>query len=475
MKEELVVNSNDVAVSSEAGVAQSRYVWFISAVVALGGFLFGYDWVVIGGAKPFYEVYFHLTSASLQGWAMSCALIGCLFGSLLSGVMSERFGRKPSLFVAALMFALSSLCTGFSESFFAFVLWRMAGGLAIGLASSLSPVYIAEVAPAAIRGGLVCMNDLTNVLGILSAQTVNWLIARPVTNASAASILDSWNGQRGWRWMFAATSVPAIVFLLGMIFVPESPRWLAMRGRASEAARILERIGGASHSRFVLQEIETATVHSEARSELWQLLQPRFRRILLLGVALAVLQQWCGINVIFNYAQEIFSAAGYSLSSILFNIVVTGIVMVLFTSLAIVTIDRYGRRPLMMLGSASLVVIYVALGTLFNRHSQGLPMLILVVAGIACYAMTLAPVTWVILSEIFPGPVRGTAMAIATATLWIACFVLTYTFPLLNRLVGTAGNFWIYAVVCAAGFLFIRLKLPETRHKTLEEIEGSWT
>jgi SP family sugar porter-like MFS transporter len=475
MKEELDVNADAVAVSSGAGVTHPGYVWFISAVVALGGFLFGYDWVVIGGAKPFYEVYFHLTSASLQGWAMSCALIGCLFGSLLSGVMSEQFGRKPSLFLAALMFTLSSLCTGFAGSFFAFVLWRMAGGLAIGLASSLSPVYIAEVAPAAIRGRLVCMNDLTNVLGILSAQTVNWLIARPVTNASAASILDSWNGQRGWRWMFAATSVPAIAFLLGMIFVPESPRWLAMRGRASEAAGILERIGGSSHSRFVLQEIETATVRSEARSELWQLLQPRFRRILLLGVALAVLQQWCGINVIFNYAQEIFSAAGYSLSSILFNIVVTGIVMVLCTFLAIATIDRYGRRPLMMLGSASLVVIYVALGTLFNRHSQGLPMLVLVVAGIACYAMTLAPVTWVILSEIFPGPVRGTAMAIATATLWIACFILTYTFPLLNRLVGTAGNFWIYAVVCAAGFLFIRLRLPETRHKTLEEIESSWT
>jgi len=222
----------------------------------------------------------------------------------------------------------------------------------------------------------------------------------------------------------------------------------------------------------VLQEIEATHAHPE--SELRQLMQPRLRRILLLGVALAVLQQWCGINVIFNYAQDIFSAAGYPLSDILFNIVVTGIVMVLFTFLAIATIDRYGRRPLMLLGSGGLGCIYLVLGALFHRHSRGLPMLALVVAALACYAMTLAPVTWVVLSEIFPGPVRGTAMAIATGALWIACFVLTYTFPLLNHAVGTAGTFWIYAGICGLGFLFIRLRLPETRHKTLEEIEDSW-
>jgi len=471
------LGANEVAVpnSEEFEPRQSGYVWFISSVAALGGLLFGYDWVVIGGAKPFYEVYFHLSTPSLQGWAMSCALIGCLFGSLFSGIMSERWGRKPSLLAAALTFAISSICTGFAGSFATMVLWRMAGGLAIGLASSLAPMYIAEVAPAEIRGQLVCLNELTIVIGILSAQVANWLIARPVADASAAAILTSWNGQQGWRLMFAATAVPAILFLLGMLFVPESPRWLAMRGRTEEATRTLARIGGSAHALFVLNEIEATNAHVAEGSELRQLLKPQLRRILLLGVALAVLQQWCGINVIFNYAQEIFSAAGYSLSSILFNIVVTGVVMVLFTFVSIATIDRYGRRPLMLLGSGGLAGIYVVLGTLFHSHSRGLPMLTLVIAAIACYAMTLAPVTWVILSEIFPGHVRGTAMAIATASLWVACFILTYTFPILNAAAGTAGTFWIYAGICVLGCGLIYVRLPETRRQTLEEIEESWS
>ena len=464
------------ALYKSAQPIHSGYVWFISVVAALGGLLFGYDWVVIGGAKPFYEVYFHLDQPSLQGWAMSCALIGCLFGSLFSGILSERFGRKPALIAAALTFTLSSLGTGYAGSFDAFIAWRMAGGLAIGLASSLSPMYIAEVAPADIRGKLVCLNELTIVLGILAAQVTNWIIAQPVIQATPSAIFNSWNGQHAWRFMFAATAVPAMLFFIGMLFVPESPRWLAMRGRTAEATRILTRIAGPTHAEFVLYEMNlTTATSSSVRHELHQLFQPRFRRILVLGVALAVLQQWCGINVIFNYAQDIFSAAGYPLSSILFNIVVTGITMVIFTFLAIATIDRNGRRPLMLLGSGGLVLIYILLGTLFHLHSHGLPMLILVVAALACYAMTLAPVTWVILSEIFPGPVRGTAMAIATASLWIACFVLTYTFPLLNKAVGTANTFWIYACICAIGFFFMRARLPETRHKTLEEIESSWT
>lgn len=454
---------------------RSGYVWFISIVAALGGLLFGYDWVVIGGAKPFYEVYFHLNEPSLQGWAMSCALVGCLFGSLFSGVLSERFGRKPALIAAALAFTASSLGTGYAGSFHAFIAWRMAGGLAIGLASSLSPMYIAEIAPANIRGKLVCLNELTIVLGILAAQVTNWLIAQPIAQSTPTAIFNSWNGQHGWRWMFAATAVPATLFLAGMFFVPESPRWLVMRGRIAEATRILTRIGGAAHANFVLYEMNlTNATSSSLRHELGQLFQPRFRRILALGVALAVLQQWCGINVIFNYAQDIFSAAGFPLSTILFNIVVTGVTMVIFTFLAITTVDRRGRRPLMLLGSGGLVLIYTLLGTLFHMHRHGLPMLSLVVAALACYAMTLAPVTWVILSEIFPGPVRGTAMAIATASLWIACFVLTYTFPLLNKAVGTAATFWIYATICAVGFLLLRARLPETRHKTLEEIETSW-
>ena len=450
------------------------YVWWIASVAALGGLLFGYDWVVIGGAKPFYEAYFHLTSPSAQGWAMSCALVGCLVGAMLSGVLSEKFGRKPALLASALVFAISSVGTGMAGSFTSFVLWRMSGGLAIGLASSLSPMYIAEISPARMRGRLVTLNELTIVIGILIAQVTNWLIA-----SHGSGDLLARNAAVGWRWMFGVTAVPATIFLLGMLFVPESPRWLALRDREAEAREILERLGGLESAAIVLAEIEERVHASEHRNQLsiefQMLLGPGLRRVLLLGVGLAVLQQWCGINVIFNYAQNIFSAAGYSLSDIMFNIVVTGITMLVFTFLAIATVDHNGRRILMLGGCGGLVVIYSALGYFFRIHSTGVHMLALVVAALACYAMTLAPVTWVVLSEIFPGRVRGTAMAISTASLWGACFVLTYTFPLLNAGLGTAGTFWLYAGVCAIGFAGVKRWLPETKGKTLEEIEAFWT
>ena len=449
------------------------YVWAIATVAALGGLLFGYDWVVIGGAKPFYEAHFGLIAPSVQGWAMSCALIGCLAGAMLSGVLSERFGRKPALASAALVFTVSSIGTGLAASFGQFVAWRICGGLAIGLASSLSPMYIAEIAPAKMRGRLVTLNELTIVIGILMAQVTNWLLADHLFGGVLAR-----NAAVGWRWMFGATAIPAAVFLVGMLFVPESPRWLALRERDEEAKAILVRLGGYESAALILAEIEQSVCRNEHRNnlgvELRTLLGPKLRGVMLLGIGLAVLQQWCGINVIFNYAQTIFSNAGYGLSEILFNIVVTGITMVLFTFLAIATVDRNGRRVLMLGGCAGLVVIYAALGWFFHIHSTGIHMLALVVAALACYAMTLAPVTWVILSEIFPSRVRGTAMAIATASLWAACFVLTYTFPLLDAWLGTSGAFWLYACVCAVGFLGVKRWLPETKGKTLEEIESFW-
>lgn len=466
--------------------SQGVYVWWIASVAALGGLLFGYDWVVIGGAKPFYETHFGLTSPSHQGWAMSCALIGCLLGALLSGVLSEKFGRKLALIAAALVFTLSSIATGMAGSFQEFVAARIFGGLAIGLASSLSPMYIAEISPASLRGRLVTLNELTIVIGILMAQVTNWLIGRGHCSAIQDSVdvaqcnanLLAHNAAVGWRWMFGATAVPAAVFLFSMFSVPESPRWLALRDREEEARRILERLGGRENAANVLAEIESSVHASEHRNqlsiELNMLLSPGLRRALLLGVGLAVLQQWCGINVIFNYAQNIFSAAGYSLSEILFNIVVTGITMLLFTFLAIATVDRNGRRVLMLSGCAALVLIYALLGYFFRIHSTGMHMLVLVVAALAAYAMTLAPVTWVVLSEIFPGRVRGTAMAIASASLWAACFVLTCTFPLLSAALGTAGTFWVYACVCLLGFFGVKKWLPETKGSTLEEIESFW-
>jgi len=448
------------------------YLWTISLVAALGGLLFGYDWVVIGGAKPFYEQYFHLVDPEQQGWAMSCALIGCLFGALISGTLCDKYGRKRLLLLSALLFAISSFSIAMTNGFRTFVAWRIAGGIAIGLASNLSPLYIAEVAPAQLRGKLVSLNQLTIVVGILLAQCMNWVIARPVpAGATAAEILNSWNGQMGWRWMFGATAFPSLLFFFGMVVVPESPRWLARKGRRQEAERILERLGGQAYGRRTLEEIEVTL--SEGSASLRQLLNPKLAGVLLIGITLAVFQQWCGINVIFNYAADVFAAAGYNVSDILLNIVITGAVNLLFTFVAMALVDGAGRRKLMLFGSASLALIYLALGIGFERHGQGLYMLLLVVAAIACYAMSLAPVTWVIISEIFPNRIRGAAMSVAITCLWIASFVLTYTFPLLNHGLGSARTFWIYAIICAAGFLYILLRLPETKGRTLEEIEQS--
>lgn len=449
-----------------------RYVWTISLVAALGGLLFGYDWVVIGGAKPFFERFFALTSASARGWANSCALIGCLVGAVAAGALSDRFGRKRLLTAAASVFIVTSIGNGLAPNFTIFVLWRMLGGTAIGLASNLSPMYIAEVAPARMRGRLVSLNQLTIVIGILLAQFLNWWLVRGLPAGSGdAFIRNSWYGRSAWRWMFALTAIPAFLFFLGTLFLPESPRWLAKNGKRERARRVLARIGGDVYAEAGLADIETTLVDETERVDFRALLDRRLRRVLVLGVVLAVFQQWCGINVIFNYAEEIFRAAGYDVSSVLGNIAWTGSVNLVFTLVALGVVDRRGRRPLMLVGAAGLAGIYTLMGIGYASGLKGLPMLLLVLAAIGCYGMSLAPITWVIISEIFPNRIRGAAMAVATTSLWAACFLLTYTFPILNKGLGSAGTFWLYAVICVAGFLFIKARLPETKGRTLEEIE----
>jgi sugar porter (SP) family MFS transporter len=454
---------------------RTTYVWIISLVAGLGGLLFGYDWVVIGGAKPFYEAFFHMNDPSLQGWAMSCALVGCLLGAAISGNLSDRFGRKRLLILAASLFAISSLGTASAQTFDSFVGWRITGGMAIGLASNLSPLYISEVSPAGLRGRLVSLNQLNIVIGIVMAQCVNWLIAKPLpASATALDILHSWNGQHGWRWMFGVTVIPALLFFVGMLMVPESPRWLAKAGQHAKAQRVLVRVGGEEHCKRALAEIEASLQGEMQAPKLKDLFDPTVLKILLLGVVLAVFQQWCGINVIFNYAEEVFAAAGYKVSDLLLNIVITGAVNLVFTIVAIGVVDKVGRRKLMLMGSAGLAITYTVLGTGYYEQSHGIYMLILVVVAIACYSVSLAPVTWVVISEIFPNRIRGTAMSVAVMSLWAASFILTYTFPLLDHGLGAAATFWIYAGICVAGFAFIRRRLPETKGKTLEEIEQSW-
>ena len=448
------------------------YVWMICLVAACGGLLFGYDWVVIGGAKPFYEAYFGITDPAQSGWAMSSALAGCVFGALISGWCADRFGRKLPLIISAILFSASAWGTAVATHFDWFVFYRIVGGVGIGLASALSPMYIAEVSPAEKRGKFVAINQLTIVIGVLAAQLVNLMIAEPVaSSATMQDIVQSWNGQVGWRWMFGAELIPAVLFLLLMFLVPDSPRWLAKAGKPDKAERMLRRIGSAEYARETMADIrETLGVNTQ-KVAVSELLNPRVRPIIVIGIVLAVFQQWCGINVIFNYAQEIFASAGFDINSTLKSIVATGLINLIFTIIALPLVDKLGRRKLMLLGAAGLTIIYVLIAGAYALGIMGLPVLLLVLAAIAIYALTLAPVTWVLLSEIFPNRVRGMAMSVGTLALWIACFLLTYTFPLLNATLGASGSFLLYGIICALGFVFVLRSVPETKGITLEALE----
>jgi len=445
----------------------------ISLVSAMGGLLFGYDFVVIGGAKPFYERFFEITqSANLQAWAMSSALVGCILGAVISGFVSDKYGRKKTLLGCALIFIIASLGTGFAGDFNVFISFRMLGGVGIGLASALSPMYIAEITPSNFRGRFVSLNQMTIVIGILLAQIINVLIAEKVPDGvSNQFIADSWNGQIGWRWMFWACGFPAVLFFLFTFFIPESPRWLLKIGKQEAAYPVLSKIGGDLYAQQEVENIKASLDNVSEKVDFKALFKPVYYLVLVMGVVLAVFQQWCGINTVFNYAEEIFSAAGYGVSDTLFNIVITGSVNLIFTFVAMFTVDKWGRKKLMIFGSIGLALNYLLLGGAFFFQLKGIAVLILVVTAIAIFAMSLGPIVWVILSEIFPNRIRGAAMALATFSLWVACFVLTYTFPLLNKSLGAAGTFWVYSGICLLGFIFILIKLPETKGKSLEEIE----
>lgn len=451
------------------------FVYFICLVSAMGGLLFGYDWVVVGGAKPFFEAYFGIGgNQAMLALSMSIALIGCLLGATMAGMLADKYGRKKLLIVSALVFFFSSWGTGAATTMVPFIIARLIGGVAIGLAADLSPMYIAEVAPTHIRGKLVTLNQLTIVLGILAAQIINMVIAEPVpVGATEADIMASWNGQMGWRWMFWAVCVPSGLFFVLSMMIPESPRWLAANNKMDAAHKVLKTIGGAQYADEEIENYKNSEEggHSAGKGVLKLLFSKQMRNVLIIGIVVAMFQQWSGTNVIFNYAQEIFQAAGYGISDVLMNIVVTGIANLLFTFVAIFTVDKLGRKTLMMIGSIGLAGIYTLLALCYFFEFTGIIMIVFVVLAIGFYAMSLGPITWVLLSEIFPNKVRGVAMAVCTGALWIASFLLTYTFPFLNAGLGTGGTFGLYAVICLAGFFFVWKRIPETKGKSLEQLE----
>ncbi|MBR6319225.1 MAG: MFS transporter [Prevotella sp.] len=435
--------------------AKRRFIYFICMVSAMGGLLFGYDWVVIGGAKPFYELFFGIAySPLLQGVAMTTALIGCLIGAMVAGAAADRYGRKPLLQLSAVLFTVSAVGTGLFSDFTLFNIARFVGGVGIGVASALAPMYIAEVSPAEIRGRMVSLNQMTIVLGILAAQIVNMLLARDTSVADNMA----WNVEWGWRWMFWAETLPAALFLLMSFFIPESPVFLSLKRGVGQP------MGGDGAQ----QQPGSPT----ATSSLSLLASRKYAKVLLLGLVIAVFQQWCGTNVIFNYAQEIFVGAGFDVDGMFINIVITGIANVIFTVLALYTIEKWGRRTLILLGAGGLGVIYLVLGTCYYMGLTGFAMVALVVAAISVYAMTLGPVTWTLLAEIFPNRVRGVAMATCTFALWVGCCTLTFSFPSMNAALGSSGTFWIYSAICICAFVFLFRNCPETKGKSLEELEN---
>ena len=423
------------------------FIYFICLVSAMGGLLFGYDWVVIGGAKPFYELFFGISdSPVMQGVAMSTALVGCLIGAMVAGAAADRYGRKPLLTMAAILFTVSAIATGLFNDFTLFNIARLIGGMGIGVASALSPMYIAEVSPTAIRGRMVSLNQMTIVLGILAAQVVNMLLARETSVPES----QAWNIAWGWRWMFWAETLPAALFLVMSFFIPESPVYLSeVKGK-----RLSARDG-----------------QQPLMARLSLLATPKFRHVLILGLVIAVFQQWCGTNVIFNYAQEIFVGAGFDVDGMFINIVITGIANVIFTIIALYTIEKWGRRTLILLGAGGLGLIYLTLGTCYFLEVKGVMMVVLVVSAISVYAMTLGPVTWTLLAEIFPNHIRGIAMATCTFALWVGCCTLTFSFPSMNAALGSSGTFWIYSAICACAFIFLFRNCPETKGKSLEQLE----
>lgn len=437
------------------------YILSISFISALGGYLFGFDFAVISGALPFLRTTFSLTPW-WEGFLTGSLAIGCIVGCIIAGKISDRYGRRSGLMLAALIFTVSSIGMAFSNTLFTFIAMRTLAGVSVGMASVLSPMYIAEISPAEKRGTNVAINQLTIVLGILVTNLVNYTL--------------SGYGDEAWRWMFGLGAVPSLLFLFGLIWLPESPRWLILNGQRDKALKILTKIGGETFADTTLQTISSATGQHQASAQSYAaVFKKGVRPAVYIGITLAVLQQFCGINVVFNYTSTVFEAVGADLDRQLFETVAIGAVNLIFTLLAMWQVDKLGRRPLMLTGSIGLAVMYVILASFLMIGVSPAILSVFILLAIAIYATTLAPVFWVLISEIFPNHVRGKATSVAVIALWIAYFILVFTFPILAKSIGTYGPFYIYAAICLGCFFFVKKKVPETKGKTLENIEQTFS
>jgi sugar porter (SP) family MFS transporter len=425
----------------------NTYILGISFISALGGYLFGFDFAVISGALPFLQQQFGL-DAYWEGFATGSLALGAIIGCLVAGTMADKYGRKKGLLLAAAIFGISSLAMALAPGRDFFIGFRLMAGIGVGMASMLSPMYIAEVAPAHLRGRMVAINQLTVVTGILVTNLVNYTLRN--------------NGPDAWRWMLGLGVIPSLLFFAGALWLPESPRWLVKVGRSAEAGVILEKIGNAKDALGIIERSMNEKLN----------VGPAFNKAVLpavfIGIILAIFQQLCGINVVFNYTPRIFQSIGVSQDGQLLQTVFIGGVNLVFTLLAMVLVDKLGRKPLMLIGAGGLAILYIIVVRMLAAGSANVSWFLL--AAIGTYAMSLAPVTWVLISEIFPNKIRSAATSIAVLSLWAAYFVLVFTFPILfERL--KDSTFYIYAVICVLGFIFIWRNVQETKGKTLEELE----
>lgn len=432
----------------------TTYILSISFISALGGYLFGFDFAVISGALPFLKGHFGL-DAYWEGFTTGSLALGCIVGCILAGKISVKYGRKPGLMIAGAIFALSSLSMAFAPLLFIFITARFIAGIGVGMASMLSPMYISEISPAPIRGRMVAINQLTIVIGILVTNLVNYSLRN--------------SGDEAWRWMFGLGAIPSSIFFIGVFFLPESPRWLIKAGRNDKAKKVLSSIGNFDFADKTFAAIGKS-ISGETKMVYRQAFKKPFLAAVLVGIGLAVFQQFCGIGVVFNYTTTIFESIDFSKDDQLMQTVFIGVVNLFFTFLAMGLVDKIGRKPLMLSGAIGLAILYIVIAQALQTKSSISAVFLL--AAIGLYATSLAPVTWVLISEIFPNKVREAATTIAIVCLWGAYFILTFTFPILGKLMGGIANtFYVYAVVCTLGAVFVWLNVKETKGKTLEEMD----
>ncbi|MGN6533002.1 MAG: sugar porter family MFS transporter [Ginsengibacter sp.] len=442
--------------SPQSVTFNNNYIIGISFISALGGYLFGFDFAVISGALPFLRPEFQLTPWR-EGFLTGSLALGCIVGCLLAGKLSDKYGRKPGLLLSAFIFAISSAGMALSHGLSVFIIMRFAAGIGVGMASILSPMYIAEVSPPNLRGRNVAINQLTIVLGILITNLVNYGLAD--------------KGADAWRWMFGFGIIPSVLFFLGVLRLPESPRWLLKAGKSEQAKKVLDKIGSAAFVENTINNIRASLTGITAVSYK-AVFAKSVRPAVIIGIVLAAFQQLCGINVVFNYTSTIFESVGANLDRQLFETVAIGFVNLIFTLVAMWQVDKLGRRPLMLAGSLGLSVIYIVLALLLQNQAAPGMVSVFVLLAIAMYATSLAPVTWVLISEIFPNKIRGLASSVAVVSLWASYFILVFTFPVLASKLGTYGPFYLYSGICLLGFIFVKSRVRETKGKTLEELEA---